>query len=248
MKDNSDITYNSATDKQIDDTRKHVIIFICHNDESIEKVIDKIQIDNVFIILVGNNQINEKYTSNNKILIARNYPYNIEDEKELLTFTAWYCISKNNLFPDQDFLSLLEYDVILKEDFLTNLNYLCMKNDLDIISFLFSPECWEWVTKKNILEIFLQNKSCRLPENKYCCWMPTTNHCIRRNIINEFVDWYYPDCHFLKKEDSAFYSYYHERLFSLYVIQNNKRITILPGLEHLFLTSHSHFTGGTEGS
>ena len=72
----------------------HIIIFVCHNNESISQVIHY----NKQIILVGNTEINDEYKNNPNITIARNLEHNIEYEPKLLTFTAWYAISKNKLF------------------------------------------------------------------------------------------------------------------------------------------------------
>ena len=220
----------------------NAIIFICHNDESIEKVIDRICIDNVYFILVGFNEIKEKYRNHPKIIFARNYENNIENEKELLTLTAWYCISKNNLFRDKEYLCLLEYDVILEDFFISCLNHVCQNNNIDIVTFIFSDICLEWVTKKDILEPFIKEKNMTLPVDINYYWMPTTNQCLRRNIVDDFVDWYYPDCHILKTGDPTFYSHYHERLFSYYVKETGKTIISIPGLTHLFLSSHGDFT------
>ena len=224
------------------DSNNNAIIFICHNNESIEKVIDKIEMDNVYLMIVSFNEINEIYQNHPKILLAKNYPNNIEDEKELLTLTAWYCISKNDLFLDKEHLCLLEYDVILEESFIPQVNEICMNNNVDVISFLFSNICLEWETKRNILEPFINKKNMNYPNDRNYYWMPTTNQCIRRKIIDEFVDWYYPDCHLIKNSDSGFFSHYHERLFSYFIKENSKMITFIKGLSHLFLGSHSNFT------
>jgi hypothetical protein len=220
----------------------NAIIFICHNNESIEKVIDKIEIDNVYFMIVGFNEIREKYTKHPKIIFARNFSNHIEKEKELLTLTAWYCISKNNLFRDKEYLCLLEYDVILEEFFIPSLNQLCQNNNVDVISFIYSDICLEWITKRHILEPFINLKKMNLPANEKYHWFPTTNQCIRRKIVDDFVDWYYPDCHILKTGDPNFFAHYHERLFSYYAKETGKRITCVPGLNHLFLASHKNFT------
>jgi len=220
----------------------NAIIFICHNDESIEKVIDKIYLDNVYFMIVGFNEIKEKYKNHPKIIFARDYENNIENEKELLTLTAWYCISKNNLFRDKEYLCLLEYDVILEDFFILSLNQVCENNHVDVISFMFSDICLEWVTKRDILEPFIHQKKMTLPMDKNYYWMPTTNQCIRRKIVDDFVDWYYPDCHMLKTADPNFFAHYHERLFSYYVKETGKQIICISGLKHLFLGSHTDFT------
>ena len=224
------------------DLKNNCILFICHNNESIEKVIHYIEIDNVYLMIVGLNDIKDVYTQHPKMILARSYPNHIENEKELLTLTAWYCISKNELFLDKEYLCLLEYDVILDDMFFHNINQICNNNNVDVISFIISNICLEWQTKKHILEPFIVNKNMNYPHDINYYWMPTTNQCVRRKLLDDFVDWYYPDCHFLKEMDTGFFSHYHERLFSFYIKENHKMTTLLTGLSHLFLGSHSSFT------
>ena len=176
---------------------------------------------------------------------TKNYLDNIEQEKRLLTLTAWYCISKNDLFLEYEYLCLLEYDVILEDGFFDNLTEVCSSNQYDVISFLYSSICLEWETRKKVLNLFMNKKSMTLPADRNYSWMPTTNQCLRRYIVGEFVDWYYPDCKILQERDPRFFSHYHERLFSYYVKEANKSIGVISGLQHLFLGSHEHFTGGT---
>jgi len=54
------------------------IIFICHDNDSISKVIHH----NHFIILVGDKEISDEYSKYPKLTIARNLKDNIEEEKK----------------------------------------------------------------------------------------------------------------------------------------------------------------------
>ena len=77
---------------------------------------------------------------------------NIENEKALLTFTAWYAIIKNNLFSNYKYLCILEYDVVLDNNFKNNLTNICKTQKYDVISFI--PINYGFVRdiKKNILK------------------------------------------------------------------------------------------------
>ena len=103
-----------------------VVVFVCHDNHSIEHVLPY----GFHILVVGNRDISEEYMS--KVIMARNLPYHIEDEPKLLSFTAWYAISKNNLFPEYDHICILEWDVVLEKEFLTQLHL----NTEDAISFI----------------------------------------------------------------------------------------------------------------
>ena len=95
--------------------------------------------------------------------------------------------------------------------------------DLDINLDLFK----EFTNKKNIDNFTYPN-----------VWYPTTNHCIRRDIINEFVDWYYPDCLFFYEKDNPKCGYYHERLFSVFLDYKKIVPSTVKGLCHMNKKSH----------
>jgi len=214
----------------------NTIVFICHDDASIKRVIDH----NFQILFVGNRQISAEYATNKNIHICRNMPNNIEHEPTLLTFTAWYAIIKNNLFTQSSYITLLEYDTSFSPNFLENLNNLC-KRGYDVISF-FNDKIQQWFLCD--IDIFVLSNFLRLKGFQknftQIHWSPTTNHCIRREILEGFVDWYFPAYLYIKKYDSAHLSWYHERLFPLYLESKNIGYYELEGLHHQVLNSHSH--------
>jgi hypothetical protein len=212
------------------------IIYICHN----EKLINELQskYDNPTIIFVGNSEVK---IENPNIIIARNLINNIENEPKLLTFTAWYLIAKNNLFTEYDYLCLLEYDVILEANFENNLIKECAKNENHIISFIpqNNGNCFLCDINYNIFNNYLISKN--IHYNTYELWYSTTNHCIKREILLDFVDWYYPSYLQIKALDYTKLSWYHERLFSAYLNDKKTSIKYLPGLQHIQLNSHNTF-------
>jgi len=214
-----------------------LIIFVCHDNNSISKVIHH----NYPIIFVGSQEISDDYSNYSKIIIARNLENNIEHENKLLTFTAWYAICKNNLFSDYDYLCILEYDVELDENFEKNLKEKCLNNNNNngVISFLHdsSNGCLYFHVTKQILDDFLILKN----ENNGWLdkgWGTSTNQCVRRDILNDFVDWYYPDCLTIKIKDNTYFSYYHERIFMFYLRNKGIDFIILNGLKHYQQCSH----------
>ena len=211
-----------------------ILCFVCHNTESINYVIDK----NQYIIFVGNNTLDEKFLNNPKIIIARDLPYNIEHEPKLLTFTAWYAIIKNNLFKEYEFICILEYDCILDNNFFINLDSVCSTNVYDIISFITTRLDFPTDINLDILKKFIEDKKSSFKYIPNSLWSATTNYCIRRNILSDFVDWYYPDCLKIKIFDYKKLSWYHERIFFTYIIDKKLKITYMNGLKHIQLKSH----------
>ena len=220
----------------MEDNKKVVTCFVCHNNDTINFVINH----NKYIIFVGNNNLDEKYLNNPKIIIARNLPYNIENEPKLLTFTAWYAIIKNNLFKEYEYICILEYDCILDNKFFENLNVLCSSGNHNVISFLIDKFWFLYDINVNVFLKFLKLKEIEFNKsNDSIVWPATTNHCIKRNILSDFVVWYYPTCLNIKLLDYNKLSCYHERLFYIFIEHNKLNYTYMKGLKHIQLNSHS---------
>jgi len=216
-----------------------VIVFVCHDNYSVSRVIDK----NQYIIFVGDNEIDESYSSYSKLIIARNLENNIEYEKKLLTFTAWYAISKNNLFSEYEYICILEYDAILRYDFENILLNECNTKEYSVYSFIdhyvdgiyCDIDCnllRTYLTQQNINPIF---------ENYILYWGSSSNQCIRRTIVCEFVDFYYNSYSFIKNEHLSNLSWYHERVFMIYLKHKSIEYKMIPNiLSHSQSNSHNY--------
>ena len=219
-----------------------VIVYICHTTEIVNEVLKDETKKGSYIIFVGNNSIDNELLTNDRIIIARNLKYNIEEEKCLLAFTAWYLIVYNDLFTEYDYICILEYDVTVDAGFHNNLHSLCIDSMYDIITFF--PLNYYLVHSNitvSVIQHFLLKKNIEF--RNLDVWYATTNHCMRRNILCDFVNWYYPDCHMINKLDPFKISWYHERIFScfLYEYANKYNIFVLGGIEHFFLKSHESY-------
>lgn len=219
------------------------IIYICHNEEIVNKILNDPMKKKSSIIFVSNNELSINYKKNKRIIIAKDLLVNIENEKELLTFTAWYAIIKNNLFENYRYVCLLEYDVILEGNFEDILLEKCKNEENDIISFIPIKYGFNWDIKENIFKYYLHLKNVNelWPEK----WYATTNQCMKRNVLASFVDWYYPSCNIIQKLDPKKVSWYHERLFSVYAINYNLKIVEMSGLSHQFSDSHQVFNNNS---
>lgn len=212
------------------------IIFICHSEELVKKLYNTYE--NPTILFVGLNSLDKIVYPD--VIIVRDLQDNIEYEKSLLTFTAWYAIVKNNLFKDEEHMCILEYDVKLDKNFKENLEFL-LQNDkeIDIISFVKADEFLCIDVNYNILRGFIESKG-----EKYINitdWYATTNHCIKKTILKKFVDWYYPDYLQIKNAHSQKLAFYHERLFYYYISSRNFKNIYMEGLEHFYSNSHGYY-------
>jgi hypothetical protein len=221
-------------------SKKSIILFVCHDKETVVNVLRKLKDAN--IIFVGDNEVDNDIRNIPNIIIARELPNNIEDEKKLLTFTAWYLIIKNDLFLDYDYICILENDVLFDSSFIDNLETEASKNESEIITFNHGKSCFSRDVSIDVFVDFLKIKQIDCDNMNSIInkkgWYPSTNHCLRREILKDFVDWYYPYCFYIKTKDPEKFSWYHERLFNVYLYNNDLTITKIIGLMHLSNKSH----------
>lgn len=218
------------------------IIFVCHNKSSVDYVIS-LNLTEYSIIYVGGENTLEEFKNDSRLIIARNFEDNIENSHELLTFTAWYLISKNNLFSEYEYLCILEWDVSLDNEFVNKLNNLCSYlNNYQVISF--SSDCCNFYSDVNVNILNYSLQKINIDPNIFhtnTTWFSSTNHCIRRDVLNEFVDLYYPLACTITLLDHENISWYHERIFSSYVTVQNKLHFLTSGLNHYQRESHGTF-------
>ena len=131
-------------------------------------------------------------------------------------------------------------DVIIEETFENNLINECKKCEYNVFS-LMPPitSCFLTDINYDVCIKYLENKSINYNINN--TWHPTTNHCIKREILIDFVDWYFPSYLQIKDLDYNKLSWYHERFFAVYLNNAQSSIKYLPGLHHTQSNSHSTF-------
>lgn len=211
----------------------YAFVFVCHSEELINSCFQKFPDSN--ILYVGNQKLNMNIENKN-IIIAKNLEHNIEHYPFLLSFTAWYAIIKNNLYSDKDYLCILEYDVFFNSVFPYRLNHYIERYQPDCISFIRKTDGFHFKADIciNNIDIFCNTK---YPE--MITWYPTTNHCMKRKVLSDFVDWYYPKCiDELLVLDSSKISWYHERLFNVFLYEYVSKHIYMGGLKHKQLNSH----------
>ena len=120
--------------------------------------------NNFHILFVGSGEVSN---NNHRITVVKNLPNNIENEKELLTFTAWYAIVKNNLFSQYEYICILEYDVKLEPSFEQELIDKCEMKVYDVISFIQTKYSFMIDIKENIMNFFLNKKGITFKNQAY---------------------------------------------------------------------------------
>ena len=206
------------------------MVFVCHDEMSIQHALSY----GHPILFVGDKVIRKEYQE--KVITVRDLPENIEHEPKLLSFTAWYAICKNHLFKECEYLCILEWDVLLDPGFFTQLQHVC-SGSVDAVSFIHANIHFMSDINIPIATQYLLNKG--LPysfQNR--TWGASTNQCMRRSLLEEFVDWYYPSCLQIKEQDPDKFSWYHERLYIVFLETKQSNHRYCGGLRHFFANSH----------
>jgi GR25 family glycosyltransferase involved in LPS biosynthesis len=216
--------------------KKLITVFIGHSNKIVEDI--RMKYPTTMVFFVGNADIDMRFRNDKQVVIARDLPHNIEDKTKLLTFTVWYAISKNRLFQEYDYITLLEYDVVLQENFEPNLLEIIEKKpEIDVFSFFYIKRFFFWDINPTLFYPFIEKKGRWY--NICQWWYNTTNHCMKRSVLDAFVDWYYPDCLHFWYLDRKMVSWYHERLFSVFIEFTNKKVYLCSDwIQHVQIASH----------
>lgn len=205
------------------------IIYIAHDQNSVDSCIKSNP--DATIMLVGFNELPDeiKYID---VITVRDLPNNIEHEKKLLTFTAWYAIIKNDLFLNDEHLCVLEWDCTIPK-----LDSFNPENDIGAF-FYNDGQAFQTDINKDVFINFLKNKKLKY-ENFSMGWNLSTNYIIRRSVLADFVDFYYPSCiDDIQAYDRKKISWYHERIFWVYIYLYKLKIQTINGAIHIAAQSH----------
>jgi hypothetical protein len=196
------------------------LVFLCHDIQGYNEVVQRNLIPRPHIVFIGNEPLNAEIENDPLVIIARNQPDNIEGESNLSAFTAWYLIAKNGLFLDSTYLVLLDGDVVLQPLYYANLiKTLFTQPDVVGLMRCQARGLYDDINM-SVFDSFLKSKNATYDKNQV--WYSKTNHCLKRKTLVEFVDWYYPSCLEIKRQDCDKLSWYHERLFFAFLKSTQK--------------------------
>lgn len=210
------------------------VVFVCHNQATIDRVAHHLTHDHVYLLLVG---VHPAPPTQPRIVTACQLPHHIEKEHKLLTFTAWYAIIKNKLWDEYDSYCILEYDCVVHDmpQFQRELNartekVVCFFMDRNNFMVDINPACFY---------AFLKSKRINTVFKPHHLWGGSTNQCVEKQVLHDFVDWYFPYCLYFKVWDYYNYSFYHERLFAVFLIQKGIPLTVMScNMTHEEVRSH----------
>jgi hypothetical protein len=179
------------------------------------------------------------------VVVVRRLPDNIEEHANLLSFTAWYAIARNDLAVTRH-VAILEYDVTISDAFegrtlaalsaghaivgyvpsrLTDPTFLYATPWLDqSIATAYGIDVYDVVRK-------------HLVGGGADQWTGSTNHAMATKDLADFVEWFLPLTPIFRHDPSG--AAVHERAISIYCLLQGIADTLVPGvLRHQMARSH----------
>ncbi len=202
-------------------------------------------------IFLGNRDTN-KVENNDKVIIAKNLSYNIEEYPNINSFTGWYALWKNNLITTP-YVNLFEYDIVLNKQFDQIVSkFIYDKNKLlgyiptQCSNYHFIDNK-QWVEElfnsiKKVYRIDLE-RTIRQQMNKSpnMLWSSTSNTTMDVSFFKEYMTWFEPLFNEIKHSLTAGHA--HERSITFFGLLKKEHVVILNNiLKHYQLNSH-----GTQG-
>jgi hypothetical protein len=179
--------------------------------------------DDYTYIFLGNGN----YIENEKTIVSRNFPDNIENYPLAVAYTGWYIIWKN-LKIDSKYINLFEYDVKFKD-----INKILESSDSDFKYYIELP------LHTLYYDIMVQSRVYKRLEKNLDKWMVTTNLTIRTEVFYEFMEWFHTNV-FNIDRDIRNIGHIFERYTTYFANIHNKSMLYLPEvIEHFQLNSHN---------
>jgi hypothetical protein len=226
----------------------------CHDQEIILEYEESKKFNNLKkyrYVFLGNRDTN-KIENNEKIIIAKNLEYNLEDYPNINAYTGWYALWKNNLITTK-YVNLFEYDVTLHKNLEQIIDKFMYDNHkiIGYIPFLCSNYHFidnkDWVEElfKSIKQVYKVDleKTIRfyMKQDPNMGWTTTSNCTMLTSFFDDYMKWFEPLAELIKKSKTAGHA--HERSITFYCMMYKKYPTLTQGLlRHYQMDSH-----GTQG-
>ena len=207
-------------------------------------------IDNLIFLFVGFGDTS-KIKNRTDVIVCRDLQYNIEQYKDLTSYTAWYAVWKNKLCEsDIDYVTFLEYDTVIHQNYFQKLKKILNENNkIDIIGYsqinvhhelflghhMYSDGLIE--SLKKIYNIDVLDLIKRYSINKKCAIV--LNRTIRLSVFEDYMKWSMPVVNdFI---DSKYSGHFTERLVTVYYLINHlNHCFLLNAVENLEFNSSNY--------
>ena len=195
-------------------------------------------------VFVGPRPI-DKLAGREDVVIARDLPDNIEQYPNLLSFTGWYAVARNHLATTR-YVSLLEYDVTLRADFVAKTLALLRERAgiVGYVPFQLSHPMYLHATPwliPALAEIYgldvVQLVSEYLDRGGADLWTATSNASLSASDLKAVVDWILPLTRVYRHDPIG--AHVHERTLKVFCLRHGIESHYVPDLlKHAQERSH----------
>jgi hypothetical protein len=233
------------------DSEDDLEIFVVVHDPSIIEQLEAEQhfsmLPNYRYILVGHasRYANSDFQCPARSIVAQLLPNNLEEHKNLLTFTAWYAIVKNQL-ANTKFVTILEYDVDVDRHFQQR-TIQALQEGHRMVGYVPFPlthpqylHATDWFTD-SLTQVYDIDAAAlvdsHLSGGGADLWTATTNLSMRLDDLEDFVDWFLPLSRIFRHDPVG--AHVHERSVPIYCMIRGIENFYLPELlQHYQKLSH----------
>jgi hypothetical protein len=199
-------------------------------------------LDNYQYVLLSKN---EQTTNRQNVIIAKDCKQNIEDHKNYLQFTGWFCLVANKLIKT-DYVTLMEYDVkidrYINNSIINNIN-----KDLACYGYASLPKTNSFLNNdifSNGLVSYLQSLNISIPDiinnTLNDKWIVTSNITIKTDVFTKLVksDLCIGLLNYLK--NNPFSGHFLERFTTVFLTLNNLNYSFIENsITHYAVDSHN---------
>jgi hypothetical protein len=194
------------------------------------------------------NRTTDKIELNDKVIIAKNLKYNLEEYPNINAYTGWYAIWKNNIV-STPYINLFEYDVILHKNLEQIIDKFMYDNHKMIGYVPFACSNYHFIDNRDWVEDIFESikkvykvdleKTIRfyMKQDPNMGWSTTSNCTMEISFFNDYMKWFEPLANLIKDSKTAGHA--HERSITFYCLMYKKPPALTQGLlKHYQMNSH----------
>ena len=215
--------------------------YVFHDEQWIPAL--KKQVPGCTLLYVGKKNLTKKHEN---VYVCKDLANNIEQYPQFLSFTAWYAISKNlnvlNKTSDEneESIAIFEYDCLPESE--SSLEKLEHNSKLyDVLGVNIDYKNFYVDVKREILDTIIYKLDLLHPFN--LTWYSSSNFVMKRKLLDEFVDLFWPFALKLNTLDPENIKFYHERIFASFLakkMQTKTTAFLCEAFQHIELRSHNN--------
>lgn len=218
---------------------------LCHTQDFVIKSIENGKyknFDDYYFVFMGAGETNKIYHIGN-VIICRDLPYNIEEQKNCLQYCGWYVLYHNNLI-DTDYFRIIDYDIDLiqinnetnhkvKSGVGFGYDFYFLEGFGDNIKFINTINDYVGGDIKGLIDTY----SKKFNQNK---WFSSIDVLINKKVFFDFMEWFKPI--YEKSKDEYYFGMFFERYLTIFLIVKNMGYTVTENeIKHNQLKSHKYY-------